>query len=193
MYRRCCRPVTCHQPAASSVLYTTNCKYSLVFLSMGETIARNILSWLKLLKNYHCCIYLVVCIIVSTKHGHTKTKFKVFSFCLCSCPCIMARWWPESRVETGCHVIKLFSNCVLVVTKNIDRYYSKNCFLSVQTVNCSTTFCRLPTNAYIKFRGFRLYLASTTEALLFFTTGAKDCTVCVTSSTYLKATKPPID
>ena len=30
--------------AASSVLYTTSCKHSLVLLSMGEIIARNVLS-----------------------------------------------------------------------------------------------------------------------------------------------------
>jgi hypothetical protein len=32
------------QQAASSMLYTTNCKHSLVLLRMGEIIARNILS-----------------------------------------------------------------------------------------------------------------------------------------------------
>ena len=38
-----------HRQAASSVLYTTSCKHSLVLLRMGEIIARNMLSWLKLL------------------------------------------------------------------------------------------------------------------------------------------------
>jgi len=38
-----------HQQAASSVFYTENCKHSLVLLRMGEIIARNMLSWLKLL------------------------------------------------------------------------------------------------------------------------------------------------
>jgi len=38
---RCCRQVTRHQPAASSVHYTTSCKHSLVLLKMGQTIARN--------------------------------------------------------------------------------------------------------------------------------------------------------
>ena len=33
-----------HQQAASSVLYTTSCKHSLVLLRMGEFIARNVLS-----------------------------------------------------------------------------------------------------------------------------------------------------
>jgi len=37
------------------VHYTTGCKHSLVLLRMGETIARNMLSWLKLLINCHCC------------------------------------------------------------------------------------------------------------------------------------------
>jgi len=43
MHRRC------YQQAASSVHYTTSCKHSLVLLRMGEIIARNMLSWLKLL------------------------------------------------------------------------------------------------------------------------------------------------
>ena len=43
---------------------------------MGETIARNMLSWLKLLINYHCYTHLVVYIIVSMMHGHTNSKFR---------------------------------------------------------------------------------------------------------------------
>jgi len=39
-YGRCCLQ------AASSVLYTTSCKHTLVLLRMGEIIARNMLSWL---------------------------------------------------------------------------------------------------------------------------------------------------
>jgi len=38
-----------HQQAASSLHYTTSYKHSLVLLRMGEIIARNVLSWLKLL------------------------------------------------------------------------------------------------------------------------------------------------
>jgi len=52
------------RPAASSVHCTTSCKHSLVFLRMGEIIARNILSGLKLLVNCYCCIWLVVDIIM---------------------------------------------------------------------------------------------------------------------------------
>jgi len=37
-----------HQQAAPSVHYTTRCKRSLMLLRMGEIIARNMLSWLKL-------------------------------------------------------------------------------------------------------------------------------------------------
>ena len=44
----CCWPAG-HLQAASSVFYTTSCKHSLVILRMGEIIARNMLSWLKLL------------------------------------------------------------------------------------------------------------------------------------------------
>jgi len=43
MYRRCCLL------AASPVHYATSCKHSLVLLKMDEIIARNMLSWLKLL------------------------------------------------------------------------------------------------------------------------------------------------
>jgi len=50
MHRRCCRP------AASSVHYTTSCKHSLAIPRMGEFIARNRFSWLKLLINRYCCI-----------------------------------------------------------------------------------------------------------------------------------------
>jgi len=49
--------VTCHQPAASSVHYTTSCKkHSLVLLRIGKINSRNMLSWLTLLINCHCSI-----------------------------------------------------------------------------------------------------------------------------------------
>jgi len=35
---------------------TTSSKHSLVLLSMGVIIGRNMLSWLKLLINCYCCI-----------------------------------------------------------------------------------------------------------------------------------------
>jgi len=38
-----------HQEAASLVHFTTSCKHRLVLLRMGEIMARNMLSWLKLL------------------------------------------------------------------------------------------------------------------------------------------------
>jgi len=69
-----------HQQATSSAHYTTSCKHSRVFRRMGEIIARNRLSWLKLLINCYCCIWLVVYTIVSEMHGHTNIKFVV----LCS-------------------------------------------------------------------------------------------------------------
>ena len=50
-------PQPCHQQAAPSVHYTTDCKHILVLLRIGEIIARNILSWLKLLRK----IIIVAC------------------------------------------------------------------------------------------------------------------------------------
>jgi len=47
----------------------------------------------------------------------------VFSFSIHPYSCIMAWQWPEFRVKTSCHVIKLFIVCVLVVIKNTDKYY----------------------------------------------------------------------
>ena len=69
MHRRSCLLVL-----TSSVHYTTSCKHSLVLLRMGEIIARNMLSWLKLLINCYYCILLVVYNIVSEMHGHTSTE-----------------------------------------------------------------------------------------------------------------------
>ena len=57
-----------HQQAASSVLYTTSCKHSLVRLllvRMGEIIARNMLSWLESLINSYCRIQLVHFILLT--------------------------------------------------------------------------------------------------------------------------------
>ena len=56
-FGRGCGPVVrCCRPAASSVHYTTSCKHSLALPRMGEIMARNRLSWLKLLINCYCCI-----------------------------------------------------------------------------------------------------------------------------------------
>ena len=84
MHWRCCRPAT------SSVHYTTSCKHSLVLLRMGEIIARNRLSWLKLLINsllLHLVGYLYNWQMVfnsvfkGLKHSHVSrsTKFPTYS------------------------------------------------------------------------------------------------------------------
>ena len=67
MHPRCCRP------AASSVHYTTSCKHSLVFLRMGETMARNMLSWFELLKKplfllLVSCLFYCISDAPSNKH-----------------------------------------------------------------------------------------------------------------------------
>jgi len=62
-----------YQQAASSVLYTTSCKHSLVFLRMDEIIARNMLSWLKLLIKLlllHLVGCLYYCISDARSHKH---------------------------------------------------------------------------------------------------------------------------
>ena len=72
MHRRSCLEAT------SSVHYTTSCKHSLVLLRMGEIIARNMLSWLKLLINCYCCILLVVYTTVSEMRFHTNVKHQIY-------------------------------------------------------------------------------------------------------------------
>jgi len=69
------RLVVCHQPAASSVHYTTSCtkKHNLVLLRTGETIVRNMLSWLKLL--IKSLLHLVGCLYYC--HWHHVTHINV--------------------------------------------------------------------------------------------------------------------
>ena len=76
-------PHPCHQQAASSVLYTTSCKHSLVFLRMGEIIARNMLSWLKLLIKLLLlqligCLYYFINDARSHKHQSRHESFKLY-------------------------------------------------------------------------------------------------------------------
>jgi len=71
-----------HQQAASSVHYTTSCKHSLVLLRMGETIAWNMLSWLKLL------IGLLLHLFILLYHWCTVTQtsnsYFIFKYCTSS-------------------------------------------------------------------------------------------------------------
>jgi len=68
----------CHQQATSSVHYTTSCKHNLVPLRMGEIIARNMLSWLKLLINCYCFAYLVVYTIIKSELPTRPSTYFVF-------------------------------------------------------------------------------------------------------------------
>jgi len=65
---------TGHQPAASSVHYTTSCKHSLVLLRVGEIIARNMLSWLKLFIKLPIIVASSWLYIISVMHGHTNNN-----------------------------------------------------------------------------------------------------------------------
>ena len=72
---RFCIKSRCCLQAASSVLYTTSCKHSLVLLRMGEIIFRNMLSWLKLLIKLSL-LHLVGCLFYyindARSHKHQK-------------------------------------------------------------------------------------------------------------------------
>ena len=75
-----------HQQATSSVLYTTSCKHSPVLLRMGEIIARNMLSWLKLLIKQlflHLVGRLYYCINDARSHNHYNfiTKSPITASC----------------------------------------------------------------------------------------------------------------
>jgi len=75
MHRRCC------PQAAPSVHYTTSCKHILVLLRMGEIIARNMLSWLKLsieLLYLHLVGCLYYCISDARSHKHQKNNGNFF-------------------------------------------------------------------------------------------------------------------
>ena len=67
MHRRCCLW------AAPSVHYIRSCKHSLVLLRMGEIIARNMLSWLKLLIKL-LLLHLIGCLYycISDARSHTS-------------------------------------------------------------------------------------------------------------------------
>jgi len=80
MYRQCCLLVTSHQQAASSVFYTTSCKHSPV-LRKDEIIARNMLSWLKLLIKlllFHLVGCLYYCINDARSHNYQTSTLKFF-------------------------------------------------------------------------------------------------------------------
>jgi len=70
-HRRCCLQ------AASSMLYTTSCKHSLVLLRISDIIARNMLGWLKLLIKL-LLLHLVGCLYyyINDARSHKHQIFK---------------------------------------------------------------------------------------------------------------------
>jgi hypothetical protein len=100
------------------VHYTTSCKHSLVLLKMSEIIVRNMLSWLDLLINRYCCIYLVVYII-----------------------CVNDAW--SNKYQTLTHLLLSIKILIYIVYKFVIRgtfgilryiYYFDTLFLSVLLV-----------------------------------------------------------
>ena len=80
-HRRCCLQV------ASSVLYTTSCKHSLVLLRIGKIIARNMLGWLKLLIKL-LLLHLVGCLCYSIcPLSEFELGMKYTAVLLQLCPC----------------------------------------------------------------------------------------------------------
>jgi len=69
-----------HQQEASSVLYTTSCKHSLALLRMSGIIARDMLSWLKLLIKF-LLFYLVGCLYnyISDARSHKRQIYWTYS------------------------------------------------------------------------------------------------------------------
>ena len=98
MFRAIISHRRCYLQAASWVHYTTSCKHSLVLLRMGEIIARNMLSWLKLpikllLLQLVGCLY--YCISDARSHKHQT----LLDACLClPCTLIQRRRWMTSGI-----------------------------------------------------------------------------------------------
>ena len=66
-------PLPSYRPATSCITPQA-VTHSLVLLKMGKIICRNMLSWLELLINRYCCIWLVVYIIyLSDQSSRPKT------------------------------------------------------------------------------------------------------------------------
>jgi len=76
-----------HQQAPSSVLFTTSCKHSPVFLRMGEIIGRNMLSWLKLLIKL-LMLHLVGCLYYCQKKDLFLTQ--------------QIKWWKHVNYKLTC-------------------------------------------------------------------------------------------
>jgi len=74
--------------AGSSVHYTTSCKHSLVLLRMGEIIARNMLSWSRLLINIFFVesswLFILLyqwCTVTQTSNPYFLVKISVSATC----------------------------------------------------------------------------------------------------------------
>ena len=64
---------TCRQPRGCIIPQAVT--QSLVLLKMGVIIARNMLSWFKLLINRYCCISLVFMSFTSMMHGEANIRY----------------------------------------------------------------------------------------------------------------------
>ena len=89
-----------HQQAASSVIYTSSCKHSLVLLRMGEIIARNMLSWLKLL------IKLLLLHLIGCLYYRNNLYLRIFWV---SCLMILHLWFGSDIFITSLYTFHVFN------------------------------------------------------------------------------------
>jgi len=102
---------------------TSHLFYENIVLGIFKTIIFKVLGPdCNLVYTYRFYIYFQC--IFNFKRG--VLQLMLFSFCMQSYFCITAWWRPEFRVETSCHLIKLFIKCALVVTENAARYFIIN-------------------------------------------------------------------
>jgi len=147
MHRRCCRL------AASSVHYTTSCKHSLVLLRMSETIARNLLSWLKLLIKLLFCISLAFYVIVSVMHSHTNIKYAI---------CIK-----RDQLDVTCLFISLFNaQHVSDVNTSILRILRLICWVISWVVLFWFDVCRCYVVVWLGWCGIRMKASACIRILL---------------------------
>jgi len=100
-----------HQQAASPVHYTKSCKQSLVLLRMGEIIARNMLSWLKLLIIKLLLLYLISCLCY-----YTEKYLNIFMAITVVTLNVFTGWFRRNMSYVLKEFLRLYYVCVIKKT-----------------------------------------------------------------------------
>ena len=85
-------PATGRQHRECNTCISQAVTHSLALLKMGKIIARNMLSWLELLINRYCCIYLAVYIIYINDARSSKYQNLLFFRCYFRPSSIIISW-----------------------------------------------------------------------------------------------------